>query len=581
MFGSSIVDIAIGIIFTFLLVSLITSTVNEIILSYGNLRGKELLRGIQTLLNDGEAKKLLVSADGLVKDVYNHGHLYGLFQGEFDPAHKKGDLPSYIPSRNFALALLDTVPKKAALARLKDTIATLSSQDVKSALLARLQGQPPAPAQGGPATHVPRAGTQPPLAKPVTEMIRDLRKAASSALSASGLSDADKASLSQMIGIAGAALGEELSPALKSTLEAVADAARRVAGGAGAALAFMTEAITPTNAADLLQKLESAAQNLSTTAPELALLIDAAKSEADPVHVVRRAALVIDAKVGEPLIAMIKEVHGDLDKLVAEVEGWYNSAMDRVSGWYKYKTQWYLFWLGLGLAVILNVNTVIVVQTLSRDATMRQAIVAAAQQYVNTNNPRQAPADAAAEQGSAGNGSADTGAATSGSAQAGASATGNPAVQSPSTPASAAQAASPSLNERIKSVHDQVAGLEGLGLPIGWSQSRLPHRTFFVIPANARQPAADHDQLCQPRVEEPCQADEEVIATAEGGKWVPKWNNKRAWTLSWVGILIGWLITAFAVSLGAPFWFDLLNKFMVVRSTVKPREKSQEEPAKD
>ena len=39
----------------------------------------------------------------------------------------------------------------------------------------------------------------------------------------------------------------------------------------------------------------------------------------------------------------------------------------------------------------------------------------------------------------------------------------------------------------------------------------------------------------------------------------------------------GWLITALAVMLGAPFWFDVLNKFMVIRSTVKPREKSQEE----
>jgi hypothetical protein len=35
----------------------------------------------------------------------------------------------------------------------------------------------------------------------------------------------------------------------------------------------------------------------------------------------------------------------------------------------------------------------------------------------------------------------------------------------------------------------------------------------------------------------------------------------------------GWLLTAIAASLGAPFWFDILNKFMVVRSSVKPGEK--------
>jgi len=49
----------------------------------------------------------------------------------------------------------------------------------------------------------------------------------------------------------------------------------------------------------------------------------------------------------------------------------------------------------------------------------------------------------------------------------------------------------------------------------------------------------------------------------------------------WIPIGLGWLITAFAVMLGAPFWFDVLNKFMVIRSTVKPHEKSPEEGSED
>lgn len=48
----------------------------------------------------------------------------------------------------------------------------------------------------------------------------------------------------------------------------------------------------------------------------------------------------------------------------------------------------------------------------------------------------------------------------------------------------------------------------------------------------------------------------------------------------WLKVL-GWLLTALAISQGAPFWFDLLNKFIVVRSTIKPREKSPEQPSKD
>jgi hypothetical protein len=45
--------------------------------------------------------------------------------------------------------------------------------------------------------------------------------------------------------------------------------------------------------------------------------------------------------------------------------------------------------------------------------------------------------------------------------------------------------------------------------------------------------------------------------------------------------ILGWLITALAATMGAPVWFDLLNKVMVIRSTVKPREKSPEEGSED
>jgi hypothetical protein len=59
------------------------------------------------------------------------------------------------------------------------------------------------------------------------------------------------------------------------------------------------------------------------------------------------------------------------------------------------------------------------------------------------------------------------------------------------------------------------------------------------------------------------------------------WENKKAGGWRLLQLFPGWLITALAISLGAPFWFDLLNKFMVVRSTVKPSEKSQTETSKD
>ncbi|MFA0963228.1 hypothetical protein AB9P05_15605 [Roseivirga sp. BDSF3-8] len=39
---------------------------------------------------------------------------------------------------------------------------------------------------------------------------------------------------------------------------------------------------------------------------------------------------------------------------------------------------------------------------------------------------------------------------------------------------------------------------------------------------------------------------------------------------------LGWILTAFAISLGAPFWFDILNKVMSLRSALKPKSKDEE-----
>jgi hypothetical protein len=43
-------------------------------------------------------------------------------------------------------------------------------------------------------------------------------------------------------------------------------------------------------------------------------------------------------------------------------------------------------------------------------------------------------------------------------------------------------------------------------------------------------------------------------------------------------MILGWLITAFAVSLGAPFWFDLLNKFVNIRASGKAPEEEPKSP---
>jgi hypothetical protein len=66
-----------------------------------------------------------------------------------------------------------------------------------------------------------------------------------------------------------------------------------------------------------------------------------------------------------------------------------------------------------------------------------------------------------------------------------------------------------------------------------------------------------------------------------GWESAPGAPSTKPGTWEHVRPLIGWLMTAFAATLGAPFWFDVLNKIMVIRSTVKPHEKSGEEGSED
>jgi len=61
--------------------------------------------------------------------------------------------------------------------------------------------------------------------------------------------------------------------------------------------------------------------------------------------------------------------------------------------------------------------------------------------------------------------------------------------------------------------------------------------------------------------------------------WDKSALNANCW--DWFNRVLGWMLTAFAAMLGAPFWFDVLNKVMVIRSTVKPREKSLDEFSED
>lgn len=255
-------------------------------------------------------------------------------------------------------------------------------------------------------------------------------------------------------------------------------------------------------------------------------------SVADVLAAVQKNA-AFPAPVRQALAALIGDAGDDIERLKTNVAEWFDGSMDRVSDWYKRRAQFVLFFIGVGLAIIVNADTLTITQTLSNDAAVRAAIVAAAETYARE-NPRPDPA-AQPPASAGGNGGQATG--------------------------GAATAAPTDLERDVSAVVGQLAGL---GLPVGWR-----HRTSDDDAVLAALTASERrEYLIAQRV------------------W-PRWTGRTfaEWRADWSDQLwthlLGWLLTAFAVSLGAPFWFDLLNKIMVIRSTVKPREKSGEEGSED
>lgn len=102
MFGSTILDVAVGLIFTFLVLSLVTSAAVEMFSSALAWRANTLLQGVKQLLNDD-------SFTGLVKEIYNHAAVNPRANGTAESEEKLGVKPSYIDPEQFAAAVIDVI----------------------------------------------------------------------------------------------------------------------------------------------------------------------------------------------------------------------------------------------------------------------------------------------------------------------------------------------------------------------------------------------------------------------------------------------------------------------------------------
>jgi len=367
MFGSSVLEVAIGVIFVYLVLSLICTAINEGIATTINKRGKNLFGGIKNLLNDP-------TFTGLAQQVYNHGLVDGMSQDAAIP-DKPTRLPSYLPAKTFSLALLDILSANGVVAAAHgDLLSQAETADDAYEKARKAPGANENNAQVAAACAASAAGRA-----ALVQAETDAKAAYDQAVQAAGAAPTDPQK--QVIEQAKAAF-DTASAAVK-----ILDARRAAVASAG----------NPKNAelikksADTLEQALVIGRRLATAIPNQLANVQAAVNRLPEGHT-RESLLVLIDKTKNEVAAGANAV----EQLQKNVEGWFNDAMDRVSGWYKRWTQRIQLILAIIIVLLLNVDTIMLVKRFSTDKEVRAAILSQAEKASQNGaqpNPEQLQAD--------------------------------------------------------------------------------------------------------------------------------------------------------------------------------------------
>ncbi|HEX7584897.1 MAG TPA: hypothetical protein VF373_09435 [Prolixibacteraceae bacterium] len=223
-----------------------------------------------------------------------------------------------------------------------------------------------------------------------------------------------------------------------------------------------------------------------------------------------------NAKINDETVSYLKSIwadaDGDLLKFKKLLENWFDETMDRASGWYKKHTQIILFFVGLTIAIVFNVDTIKIVDKLEKDPKLREQLVQQADAF---------------------------------------------------------EKAHPDLDKKVL-----LQASENKKFLDQYTKDKLkPDDSLMnrqlkdsVDLANYLILKARRDTLFN-QAASLVKNDINGVHHALGLEW----DDYKCTTNLFVCILksmFGWIITALALSLGAPFWFDLLNKLMKLRSSV-------------
>jgi hypothetical protein len=532
--NTPVVGVAVGLMFTYLIVSLVASAIKEVIASIFQWRGTYLQKGIEILLSTET----------------NNGFAWGGWL-KWLAAHVTWMDPTP-PAAATATGLLTkpaadaaTAAAKAAAAA-KAVAAAKADAAAKSAAAAAVPGAAAAAANLAATDAADRAVAAGRVANDAATVARDACTAARKATAAATAADpaartaaGDAATAAENAAARAVAAVAAAAPAASAAADAAATAAAAAATAAAKVKLSVSNVLTHPLLKGTPTKLPSYVPARDFATALLEMLRDGSASPAFS-QVERTVAALPDGDIKRVLSAFIQDAAGDLDQLRARIETWFDDAMDRLSGIYKRFSQYFLLALGLVIAITLNVDSVHLATALWQQPDLRAKIAVEAQAAI-----------------------------------------AKPGQTSASSTSTTSDTCAPNADPASQlNLQQTLQQLECLPLPIGrmantdWYGEPLPKPSASPPPGTTATPAASTTT--------PAASTATPEASTSGWK---TWPGVRClisirptsrW--DWLAIL-GWAITAFAISLGAPFWFGLLQNIMNLRSSGPPPDRADGKPA--
>jgi len=256
---------------------------------------------------------------------------------------------------------------------------------------------------------------------------------------------------------------------------------------------------------------------------------------------------LIGPETREHLLNLIEDAKHESEEFRHKVEQWFDEVMARTSGWYKKQTQVVLIVVGFIIAWQFNVDSIAITRILAKDKKSREQMVALASkryevygQYKDSLQRKMVIREDTIEIGDSVIIRTDT-------------------VYQASIPDEEMDSLYRSLSNDAAEVQNILGISRGdCGVDTDTAYARLRARMDTVA-----------GRLLSPTEQEKYRQAMEAVAKRKVGCYTHPYQQN-----GWL-VFAGWMITALALSLGAPFWFDLLNKVVQIRTTGPQIQSSQ------